>query len=102
MNSSLLVNVKLGVAMFVAAYGNVVVDEVPPLVRTRFLIVIRPFKGAGVGVAVGVGVGVGVAVGTGVGVGVGLAPLYIEYTSLLEEPTPAFVTRFVVAAFSTA
>ena len=79
MNSSLLVSVKLGVAMFVAAYGNVVVDEVPPFVRTRFLIVIRPFRGAGVGVAVGAGVGVAVGAGVGVGVGVGLGvPLNIE------------------------
>ena len=96
MNSWLLTKVKLGVGIFVAAYGNAVVEEVPPLVVcTRFLTLNWPVWGSGEGL--GVGVGVGVAVGVGVGVGAGPPPSH-EYRSLFGEPTPVFVRMPVVAA----
>ena len=75
MNSWLLIKLNVGVEILVAAYGNVVVEDVPPLLfRTFFRIVIRPFCGVGEGLGVGVAVGAGVGVAVGVGVGVGAGP----------------------------
>ena len=97
---------KVGVEMFVASYGKVAVEDVPPLLaRVTFLMVIRPalVVGVGLGVGVTVGLGVGVAVGEGVGVGVdGGAVATQEYRSRVVEPVPAFVTMLFVVAFKTA
>lgn len=79
--------------MFVAAYGNVGVDDVPPAVdRTRLRIFMVAGAGAGVGVGDGAGVAVGDGTGVGVGVGVGCTTPKREFTRRLGVVGSTFVT----------